>query len=43
MQTRWRDAMRFEMILAICKSPKTGQAVKLPLDDFASEDMTGEF
>lgn len=32
-----------EMILAIYKSMKTGQPVKLPLDDFASTDMTGEF
>lgn len=32
-----------EMILAIYKSQKTGQPIKLPLDDFASIDMTGEF
>ena len=32
-----------EMILAIYKSQKTGQPVKLPLDDFASIDMMGEF
>ncbi|MEG1640735.1 MAG: Gfo/Idh/MocA family oxidoreductase [Ruthenibacterium sp.] len=32
-----------EMILAIYKSQKTGKAVKLPLDDFASEDMKGMF
>ena len=32
-----------EMILAIYKSQKTGEPVKLPLDDFASVDMTGEF
>lgn len=32
-----------EMILAIYKSQKEGQAVKLPLDDFASIDMIGEF
>lgn len=32
-----------EMILAIYKSQKTGTVVKLPLDDFASIDMTGEF
>lgn len=32
-----------EMILAIYKSQKTGQPVKLPLDDFASTDMMGEF
>lgn len=32
-----------EMILAIYKSQKTGQSVKLPLDDFASIDMMGEF
>ena len=32
-----------EMILAIYKSQKTGQPVKLPLADFASTDMTGEF
>lgn len=32
-----------EMILAIYKSQKTGQPVKLPLKDFASIDMKGEF
>lgn len=32
-----------EMILAIYKSQKTGMPVKLPLDDFASIDMMGEF
>lgn len=32
-----------EMVLAIYKSQKTGMPVKLPLDDFASEDMMGEF
>lgn len=32
-----------EMILAIYKSQKTGQPVKLPLTDFASTDMIGEF
>lgn len=32
-----------EMILAIYKSQKTGQPVKLPLNDFASIDMVGEF
>lgn len=32
-----------EMILAIYKSQKTGTVVKLPLDDFASIDMMGEF
>lgn len=32
-----------EMILAIYKSQKTGQPVKLPLMEFASEDMRGEF
>lgn len=32
-----------EMILAIYKSQKTGQPVKLPLTDFASIDMKGEF
>jgi len=32
-----------EMILAIYKSQKTGQPVKLPLDNFASVDMVGEF
>ena len=32
-----------EMILAIYKSQKTGQPVKLPLKDFASIDMMGEF
>ena len=32
-----------EMILAIYKSQKTGQPVKLPLKDFASTDMQGQF
>ena len=32
-----------EMVLAIYKSQKTGKPVKLPLSDFASEDMAGEF
>lgn len=32
-----------EMILAIYKSQKTGEVVKLPLKDFASTDMKGEF
>lgn len=32
-----------EMILAIYKSQKTGQPVKLPLQSFASTDMEGEF
>ncbi|MEG1800506.1 MAG: Gfo/Idh/MocA family oxidoreductase, partial [Oscillospiraceae bacterium] len=32
-----------EMILAIYKSQKTKQAVKLPLEDFGTLDMTGEF
>ena len=32
-----------EVILSIYKSQKTGQAVKLPLTDFASTDMKGEF
>lgn len=32
-----------EMILAIYKSQKTGQPVKLPLETFASIDMEGEF
>ena len=32
-----------EMILAIYKSQKTGEVVKLPLNDFASTDMAGEF
>ena len=32
-----------EMILAIYKSQKTGMPVKLPLDNFASVDMMGEF
>ena len=36
-----RNAM--EMILAIYKSQKTGMPVKLPLADFASVDMKGEF
>ena len=32
-----------EMVLAIYKSQKTGQPVKLPLSDFSSNDMAGEF
>ena len=32
-----------EMVLAIYKSQKTGQPVRLPLKDFASTDMEGEF
>lgn len=32
-----------EVVLAIYKSAKTGQPVKLPLTDFASTDMEGEF
>ena len=36
-----RDAL--EMVLAIYKSQKTGEPVTLPLSDFASTDMAGEF
>lgn len=36
-----RDAL--EVVLAIYKSQKTGQPVRLPLGDFASTDMAGEF
>lgn len=32
-----------EMVLAIYKSQKEGRPVKLPLQEFASEDMEGEF
>ena len=32
-----------ELVLAIYKSQKEGRAVKLPLEHFASTDMTGEF
>lgn len=32
-----------EMVLAIYKSQKTGGVVRLPLEDFASTDMYGEF
>lgn len=32
-----------EMILAIYKSQRTGEVVQLPLEDFASIDMKGEF
>jgi UDP-N-acetyl-2-amino-2-deoxyglucuronate dehydrogenase len=32
-----------ELVLAIYKSQKTGKPVRLPLDDFASTDMKGEF
>lgn len=36
-----RDAL--EMVLAIYKSQKTGLPMQLPLDNFASIDMAGEF
>lgn len=36
-----RDAL--EIVLAIYKSQKTGEPVTLPLKDFASVDMAGEF
>ena len=36
-----RDAL--EVVLAIYKSQRTGLPVKLPLEDFASTDMEGEF
>lgn len=36
-----RDAL--ELVLAIYKSQKEGKPVKLPLKDFASSDMKGEF
>ena len=36
-----RDAL--ELVLAIYKSQKEGKVAKLPLDDFASTDMDGEF
>lgn len=32
-----------EMVLAIYKSQKDGMPVKLPLKNFKSTDMTGEF
>lgn len=32
-----------ELVLAIYKSQKTGMPVKLPLDNFSTEDMIGEF
>ena len=32
-----------ELVLAIYKSQKTGDVVKLPLEDFSSMDMMGEF
>ena len=32
-----------EIVLAVYKSQKTGEPVKLPLRDFASSDMIGEF
>lgn len=32
-----------EMVLAIYKSQKTGELVKFPIEEFASEDMWGEF
>ena len=32
-----------ELVLAIYKSQKTGMPVKLPLDDFSTMDMVGEF
>ena len=36
-----RDAL--EVVLAIYKSQRTGLPVELPLGDFASTDMEGEF
>lgn len=36
-------ARALELVLAIYKSKKTGLPVKLPLNDFASTDMTGTF
>lgn len=36
-----KDAL--ELVLAIYKSQKEGQAVKLPLNEFRSTDMNGEF
>ena len=36
-----RDAL--ELVLAIYKSQKEGHAVRLPLENFASTDMEGEF
>ena len=36
-----RDAL--ELVLAVYKSQKEGRPVKLPLKDFASTDMAGEF
>lgn len=39
-----REGMRaLEVILAIYKSQKTGEAIALPLDNFASTDMAGTF
>ena len=32
-----------ELVLSIYKSQKEGKAVKLPLTDFSSTDMAGEF
>ena len=32
-----------ELVLAVYKSQKTGLPVRLPLTDFASTEMTGEF
>ena len=32
-----------EVVLSIYKSQKTGEPIKLPLKDFASMDMKGEF
>ena len=32
-----------ELVLAIYKSQKTGEPVKLPLEKFSSNDMAGEF
>ena len=39
--TAGRNAL--EIVLAIYKSQKTGLPVDLPLSDFASVDMKGEF
>lgn len=32
-----------ELVLAVYKSQKEGKPVKLPLKEFASTEMTGEF
>mgnify|MGYP006888086451 CR=1 FL=1 len=38
-----RYLLMLQVVLAIYKSQKTGMPVKLPLENFASVDLTGMF